>query len=202
MSQSNETTMFTNHLNELSSLLEGVDVEPFLAAVRGLLPKEVASKDPENTFRIVLQAMFIESLRNASDNEKSIFLASLMDELFSDEQQAPSDDSVLSVEPGCHEISPPPGLDGIEALRVFRETKNGAITGSAVVLVDASGFRPAAWGVLLHDIAKNIADSAAERDLVPTKQRSKLLDNIVEAFVREHETSSAKRKIYKPVLDS
>lgn len=189
---------FTDKLNELVPLLENVDIEPFLALIKERLPAGPMNKDPVNALRITLQAMFTETLKNASRDEKNTFIAGVVDDLLSDEEKQATVDSANSIT----ELDAPLGLDGVEIVRMFKEFKNGKDTGSTVAVVLAGALSPAHWGIALHDIAKNVANGAVENKLIKPSQRDRVLKTIADVFRMEHKKPTDEAKPYKPDLDS
>lgn len=198
MSRDSESNDFTDKLNTLTPFLEKIDMEPFLTWVKEHLPAEAASKDPENTLRIVLQAMFTETLKNASREEKNIFVASVLDDLFSEEEKQ----ATIQSANGLVELDVPLGFDGIEIVRMFSEIKNGQETGCTVAVVLAGALTPEHWGLALHDIAKNVANGAVENKLIKPSQRGRVLKTIADVFRMEHKKPTDEARPYKPDLDS
>jgi len=194
----NAVNAFTDKLNELMPLLENVDVEPLLALIKERLPEGPARKDPENTLRIVLQSMFTETLKEASRDEKNIFVASILDDLFSDEEKRATRDGAN----GLAELDVPLGFDGVEIVRMFKELKNGEETGSTVAVVLAGALTPALWGIALHDIAKNVANGAVENKLIKPEQHARVLKVIADVFRMEQKKPTDEARPYKPDLDS
>jgi hypothetical protein len=186
---------FADQLNELLTFFDEVDTTPILERVREHLPK---TRHPENTLRILLQILFVETLRNASREEKTVFIASVVADLLSDEEKATIRDSAN----GYQKLDTPAGVDGNEFIRMFKEVKNGKETGFTIAVVDSSALPPEEWGMALHDIAKNVVNGAVEKKLVSPNDRVRTLNRIANAFREEHKKPTDTPKPYKVDLDS
>jgi hypothetical protein len=190
----NDADALTDRLNELLADLYEADVEACRKAVERKLPKSLIQKDKPNTLRMILQLMLEDALKDASIEERGVFLADLAADLL------PEPSSKVQ------EIAVPEGVDGIEILKVLRETRDGVATGNLMMLVDISVFPPPVWGVVLHDTAKNIADGMAEQKasgkIVDRQVREAVLQRIAQEFQREHLKPTDEVGPYRTRLDS
>ena len=172
---------FTGRLNRLAEQADDARI----AAVAELIERELpASDDTKNMRRIVLSGAPLE--------ERHIVVAGLLGEVFAKEEKALADAAA-----GVVELPVPPGLDGKEILRVFREEGSKDI----VIMVAPAAAQPPEWGVILHDVASHIADHAVEKHLIQPPQRGALLDTIAASFEVEHEEPRGTLP-YKPELHS
>ena len=165
---------FADKLNELSALIEDSEVDAILAHLRATLPEAAASKDTENTLRIVLSMILVHMLESASKEEKNIFLSNITNEVFGGE-------STSRVE-----LSIPDNFEGEEVMRVFEETKDHTKTGEFLIAVKPTAMTPGSWGIILHDVATNIAAGLVENGVIEPGQRKRALDTIANGFQSEH----------------
>ena len=180
---------FTGRLNRLAEQADDARI----AAVAELIERELpASDDTKNMRRIVLSNLLAVSLSGAPLEERHIVVAGLLGEVFAKEEKALADAAA-----GVVELPVPPGLDGKEILRVFREEGSKDI----VIMGAPAAAQPPEWGVILHDVASHIADHAVEKHLIQPPQRGALLDTIAASFEVEHEEPRGTLP-YKPELHS